>query len=185
MDKDGGTNATLEPHEIKIDLRQPGVAAVWAWLWPGAGHIYQGRYAKGILYMACILGTYFFGLGMGSGHVVYASFSKEDFRWHYVLQMGVGLPASPAIVQYLRQRNNMGPLFYDVMSPPVNVDPNNHDQLASWHEESHMFFELGTLYTVVAGLLNVLAIYDAYAGPVVAHAEDEDKPKPPPDDAPA
>ena len=55
------------------------MSAGLAWLWPGAGHIYQGRYAKGILYMVCILGTYFFGLTMGNGHVVYAAFVVLGF----------------------------------------------------------------------------------------------------------
>ena len=34
--------------EIEVDLRNPVAAAVWAWLWPGAGHLYQRRYAKGV-----------------------------------------------------------------------------------------------------------------------------------------
>ena len=40
---------------IEVDLRHPGTAAFLAWLWPGAGHVYQGRYAKGALFMICIL----------------------------------------------------------------------------------------------------------------------------------
>ena len=79
--------------QIEIDLRQPGVAALWAWLWPGAGHLYQRRYAKGILFMVCILSTYFFGLAMGGGHVVYASWNQTERRWQYFCQLGVGLPA--------------------------------------------------------------------------------------------
>ena len=175
-----------QPHadEIEIDLKQPGVAAVWAWLWPGAGHIYQGRYAKGILYMVCILGTWFFGLGMGSGRVVYASLERNDVRWHYFLQLGVGLPALPAIVQAVRANNNEGPIFFDIMTPPGEVDPESYDTLAKWHGDSGMFFELGTLYTVVAGLLNVLVIYDAYAGPVIAQPEEgKGKKRGPPDDS--
>jgi hypothetical protein len=30
------------------------------------------------------------------------------------------------------------------------------------------YFEFGTVYTMIAGLLNVLAIYDAWGGPVFA-----------------
>lgn len=178
-------HGSTSPHdEIQIDLRQPGVAALWAWLWPGAGHIYQRRYAKGILYMVCILGTWFFGLGMGNGHVVYASFGKgpDAFRWHYILQLGVGLPAAPAIVQTIRASRGAGPLFGDWMAPPGPVNAEKYDTLAKWHGESHMYFELGTLYTVVAGLLNLLAVYDAYAGPVIAQPEKEKRgpPKPEP-----
>ncbi len=160
--------------EIRIDLRQPGVAAVWAWLWPGAGHIYQRRYAKGILFMVCILGTYFFGLGMARGQVVYAQLERPpNLRWHYILQLGVGLPAAPAIVQNLRVSSGKPPLFGEFMSPPGPTYNDHRDKLAKWHDQNHMFFEIGTLYTVIAGLLNVLAIYDAYAGPVIASPEDE------------
>lgn len=48
------------------------------------------------------------------------------------------------------------------------------DQISMWHHELGRFFELGTLYTVVAGMLNLLLIYDAWAGPM--HPP-KDKPK--------
>jgi hypothetical protein len=44
---------------LEIDLKNPGWAALLAWLWPGAGHLYQGRTAKGLLFMICILSTFF------------------------------------------------------------------------------------------------------------------------------
>ena len=50
---------------IVVDLREPGKAALLAWLWPGAGHFYQRRFAKGFLFMICILSIFFFGLGLG------------------------------------------------------------------------------------------------------------------------
>jgi hypothetical protein len=43
-------------------------------------------------------------------------------------------------------------------------------------------FELGTLYTMIAGLLNVLAIFDAYGGP--AFPEPTGREEPPPDKPP-
>jgi hypothetical protein len=175
---------TRPEDEIQIDLRDPRVAAVWAWLWPGAGHIYQRRHAKGILYMVCILGTWFFGLSMGQGHVVYAQFSQDDKRWHYLLQLGVGIPALPAIVQTARVRQGKD-TFTEWMAPPGKVTPNQYDTLAKWHGENNALFELGTLYTVVAGLLNVLVIYDAYAGPVIAQPEDEKTKRGPPKKEPA
>jgi hypothetical protein len=170
-------DAKTTPDEIQIDLRQPGVAALWAWLWPGAGHIYQRRYGKGILYMACILGTWFFGLGMANGHCVYMKFERgpEKFRWHYLLQMGIGLPAMPAIVQAARVNSGKlpwgGPNGW--MAPPGEVSSGQFDRLALWHAETTRFFDIGTVYTVVAGLLNLLVIYDAYAGPVIAQPEEE------------
>ncbi|HRX83228.1 MAG: hypothetical protein H6821_02465 [Planctomycetaceae bacterium] len=168
---------------IEVDLRNPVVAAVWGWVCPGAGHIYQRRYAKGVLFMVCILSTWFFGLSLGEGHVVYASWKKDDHRWQYLCQLGVGTPALPAIVQSQRVKKGKEPLFDGWMAPPQNVVnyESPHDELSQWHLKYHAFFELGTLYTMIAGLLNVLAIYDAYAGPMVI-ASEEQSDKPPPDD---
>ena len=69
------------------------------------------------------------------------------------------------------------------MAPPKNVVSyeSPKDELAQWHLDYHSFFELGTLYTMIAGLLNVLAIYDAYAGPMIVTSEEQSD-KPPPDD---
>jgi hypothetical protein len=169
---------------IEVNLRRPDVAAFWAWFWPGAGHLYQRRYAKGMLFMVCILSTYFYGLALGGGHSVYASFRENDRRWQYICQVGVGLPALPALVQSYRVFNNKPPLYGDIMAPPREVSPDNLDKLAIWHQRYP--FEMATLYTMVAGLLNVLAIYDAYAGPMTAPPEEEKKKKrPPPKDEPA
>ena len=44
-----------------------------------------------------------------------------------------------------------------------------------WTSESQHGFEIGTLYTIVAGLLNILAVYDAYAGPVLPPEEEKKK----------
>ncbi len=165
--------------QIEIDLRQPGLAALWAWLWPGAGHLYQRRYAKGVLFMTCIMSVYFFGLAMGAGRVVYASWTETDKRWQYFCQLGVGLPALPALVQARRVMNGKEALFNKFMAPPHPVDPYGEDELAKLHKDHHLYFELGTLFTMIAGLLNVLAIYDAYAGPVLGTPDPKgDKPPP-------
>ncbi len=177
----------LVEETIEIDLRNPVVAGVLAWLWPGAGHLYQRRFAKGALFMVCILSTYFFGLSLGGGHVVYASLAKDDMRWHYFCQVAVGAPALPALLQTRRVRAGSEPLFGGIMAPPRHVtnsdDPESvrRDELAQWHRQYHSFFELGTLYTMIAGLLNILAIYDAAGGPVLFSPDEErKKPKPAP-----
>lgn len=177
-------HASPESESIEIDLRQPGIAAFLAWLVPGAGHFYQRRYFKAAIFSICVLSCYFIGLALGDGHVVYASWTKDDPRWQYVFQAGVGLPALPALVQSRRVMAREEPLIADVMAPPRQpVRQKDHDHLASWHLKLGAYFELGTLYTMVAGLLNVLAIYDAYAGPLVPAepvAPDDDD-----DDSPA
>ena len=199
---------SVPPDNIPVDLRDPAWAALLAWLWPGAGHIYQRRYAKGALFMICILGIFFYGLMLGSGRVVYASWKPNDPRWQYVCQIGVGLPAFPAIAQSFKTKNGGKPYFplaerygdgarmYDLIPPedlatyegnrlidgfmappPGEVDPEHIDVLGKWHEELLHRFELGTLFTIVAGLLNVLAIYDAFAGPAYEIPEEEKKRK--------
>ena len=49
------------------------------------------------------------------------------------------------------------------------ADANNarepFNQTSDWNLRMGPFFELGTVYTLIAGLLNILAIYDAWGGP--------------------
>lgn len=239
MEKDG-TNEPAEREQLDIDLREPWIAVVCAWLFPGAGHFYQRRYVKGVIFMVCILTTFFTGLIMGGGHVVYASWLKKDKRWQYVFQLGVGLPALPAIVQCRRARSRefvddirtadfdldnqineyeliqlfeikqrdtesikslaryrpayllsewdknsdgqlsvadelpqVQPWFNGVMEPPGQINPYGGDRLADWHYQYGPLFDLGTLYTMIAGLLNLLAIFDAHAGPLILAKEEK------------
>ena len=171
---------TEEP--IEIDLRNPVVGAVLAWLWPGAGHLYQRRYPKAVLFMVVILSLWFGGLALGRGRVVYASWTETDRRWQYICQLGVGLPAFPALLQAVRVFGDppRPPLWDGLMAPPQQpVEPERRDELADWHDTLGYRFDLGTLYTMVAGLLNVLAICDAYAGPFGSSEKDEREPKKP------
>lgn len=163
------------PDDLHVDLRNPGVAAFWAWFWPGAGHLYQGRTAKGLVFMVAILTTYFFGLAIGKGNVVYASFRYEDWRLQYICQIGVGFPALPALVQSVRVANGQKPLFEKsrFMAPPSQFRTNDDDDLSKWNKRPGMSFEMGTVYTMIAGLLNILAICDAYAGPLLMSSDEK------------
>ena len=187
---------------IEIPLRHPGWAAFFGWLIPGAGHFYQGRYAKGGLFFCCILFTFFYGLFLGNGQVVYAAWRPGDYRWQYALQLCVGVPAMPAIAQYRCARKGIpayyanrafliseeGELVEEVKlgtkgavetgwySPPPGPIPTDKNcVLGLWNDELQHNFEIATLFTVVAGLLNLLAVYDAFAGPALVREEDEEK----------
>lgn len=168
------TPPTPEEPPLEIDLRDPYVAALLAWLWPGAGHLYQRRYLKAALFMACILTTYFFGLALGGGKVVYASWNTVERRWQFVATAPIGLPAAPALVQSMVVRRGNPPLWNGYFAPPRSVE-----ELSEWQRKLNIRFELGTLYVMIAGLLNVLAIWDAYGGPVIGHPGKE---RGPPDD---
>ena len=162
-------DAVSEQIEIEIDLKDPALAAFLAWLIPGAGHLYQGRTAKGIVFMTCILGTFVFGMVLGQGQVVYAQWDPHEKRWPYFCQFPAGLVALPAIV----------PIF-EMYQAPIDIDDKELDRR---HYRLRRFFELGTVYTMIAGLLNILAIYDAWGGPVIVEpGGGKKKPRPPNDD---
>ncbi|MCG8585258.1 MAG: hypothetical protein MI757_11145 [Pirellulales bacterium] len=183
---DAPQEAGSDESQIEIDLRDPWLAAFLAWLIPGMGHFYQRRWAKGVLFSICILGTFLYGLAIGGGKVVYASFRPEDRRLQYVCQVGVGLVAMPAIVQTMRVRNGGEP-WGSFMAPPKLMRGANgqmRSELDDWQEQLHRYFELGTVFTMIAGLLNILAIYDAWGGPVlieVGSREKKENGKSPPD----
>ncbi|MDC0326258.1 hypothetical protein OAL64_01265 [bacterium] len=162
----------------RIDLQNRPLAAFLAWLVPGAGHFYQGRYAKGILFMVCILSAWVLGFALGGGHVVYASWASGDKRWHYFLQAGVGGAALPALVQANlikkatnpetgRTSSSYEPYWGGFMAPPLRpVRESQADEVSAWYARHGAGYEMGTWYTVIAGLLNILVIYDAYGGPL-------------------
>ncbi len=160
-----------------VDLRNRPLAAFLAWLIPGAGHIYQGRNTKGSLFFVCILSAWILGFALGGGHVVYASWQPGDKRWHYLLQAGVGAAALPALVQGDRMRRqyrstdrrcrSYEPLWGGFMAPPHRpVIESEADEVSAWYARRGAGYEMGTWYTVIAGLLNILVIYDAYGGPL-------------------
>lgn len=169
-----------------IELKNWALAALLAWLVPGAGHYYQGRLFKAALFFVLIMGTFAVGVCLGGsdrtgwGRVVYIEWKKPSNRlFYYVCQSGAGVVAMPALVQsYLQDKQ--GRSIGNYMAPPID-----DDQLNDLHFELGRYFELGTVYTMIAGLLNILAIYDAAAGPVIII--DEKSPKsggndPPPTD---
>ena len=59
----------------------------------------------------------------------------------------------------------MSPLFWGFMAEPAQ------NVLNGLHPRLGKLVEIGTIYTTVAGLLNILAIYDAFEGPAYLEAE--------------
>ena len=176
-----------------VELKNPGTAALLAWLVPGAGHLYQGRTAKGVIAMACLVPMFLAGMYFGGGRVAYASSlpltKPTSFiadRWQFICQAGIGAVAIPAMLERTRyQANPLGsPLFKGgyfrpprtgsaaVRGPEItSIDHANNkvihpDELAKWNYDYGFYFELGTVYTMIAGLMNILVVYDAYSGPL-------------------
>jgi hypothetical protein len=185
-----------ESHESSAEevvvLKDPALAAFLGWLIPGLGHWYQGRRAKAVLYFVCIMGTFALGVYLGGnrevgwGRTVYFSWRGDnDDRLAFICQIGIGIPAWPALLQANRMANHEKVLWHGFMAPPRSTsssatdmrDDPNSDQptLSKLHLDLHRFFELGTAFTMIGGLLNVLAIYDAWGGPVTFRPKKEEE----------
>ena len=190
---DSNENTTKRVFDgVEVDMKNRAVAAFLAYLLPGAGHYYQGRKAKAILFATCILGLFLTGFIIGRGRVVYAypntfkvtnlfrllskkgreeiaKDSSQDFRIHAYAQAFVGIPAFPMILQSRIGQRPIDQLFlWGFMAPPPKGYPGEGDPdwLSKWNNEDSAGFDLGSLYTAVAGLLNLLVIFDAFAGPM-------------------
>jgi hypothetical protein len=194
--------ASEQPESPVVELKDPALAAMLAWLIPGLGHLYQGRTAKAVLYFVCIMGLFVYGLYLGGsskpcadgrgmigyGRAVYFSWNNEERRLPFLCHVCVGLPALPALFQANRMNNHDRVWWNGFMAPPrptqlPHDDPNVNQPTA--HDLNKVLarnFELAAFFTMVAGLLNVLAIYDAWAGPVfvqpVAKKEKQEEEEP-------
>ena len=109
-----------------------------AWAVPGAGHLIQGRWLRALLLGASVWIVFFFGLALG-GHLF--SVSGKDQGFAILLQLlpmianiGVGLPYIACWI--------------------LNVGFVEKAQLVT--------FEYGNTFFLAAGLLNYLAMLDAF-----------------------
>ncbi len=110
----------------RINFRTRELAALLAFLLPGAGHFYQGRRLKAGVYFTCILSLFFAGMVLGDwkpvySQVVYLTQRNESlqmqpaerqigshYSYGYAAQVLVGLPALPALLQQSRFSSNNG-----------------------------------------------------------------------------
>jgi hypothetical protein len=112
------------------------------------------------------------GMLMGEGKIVYWRWVNplnypEKFCLYYLGQFFTGLPALPALIQGTLQQFGYNTILGGFMSEPAaNVLNGLHPRLGK-------LVEIGTIYTTVAGLLNIFAIYDAYEGPAYLEAEED------------
>lgn len=148
-----------------LDLRDPPTAALLGWLVPGLGHLYQGRIGKGVLFLVCVYGLFFTGCILGSWQVVYFRWDQREWRWPYLAQVGVGLAALPAMVPDGALRGALPESIRRLELPPDETEEDERHFTSGWK------MELATVYTMIAGLLNLLAVYDAFAGPALYEEE--------------
>ena len=180
--------------EFDVELRNPWLAGFFAWLVPGLGHWYQGRRTKAIVYAAAIWPILLAGLWMGSyweatpnddsprrllvARNVYCSWRPGDKRLYFVPQAAVGAVAIPAYLQARDLGDGSGGVMSTAFAPPrlpgESATRPNQPSSAEIAANLHSWLDAGTLFTVVAGLLNLLAIFDAAGGPVKPAEEEEE-----------
>jgi hypothetical protein len=75
--------------------------------------------------------------------------------------------------------NYDGPTLKDgFMAPPpgpILTNENDPDVLGRWHYDYKHNYEMGILFTLIAGILNFLAIYDAFVGPAIVTPRQQEK----------
>lgn len=108
------------------------VAPALGWLIPGAGHLIQKRWGRGLLLMGSIIGMFLLGLAM-QGHIYKPNGGDILDILGFVGNLGAG-------GLYIISRANdwgLGAI-------------------------AHATADYGTKYLIVAGLLNFIAVADAY-----------------------
>src|SRR5690349_14838633 len=115
------------------------MTALLAWLWPGAGHLMLGQKRRGLYIMFGVLFLFFSGLLIGG----LDSVDRKDDRLWFLAQGLCGPIALAA--DYLNQ--GWVKHLPDVERyPTVGINKPN---------------EMGTLFSALAGLMNLIVILDA------------------------
>ena len=155
-------------------------AALMSYLIPGLGQVYQGRIGKGLLFFFGLYTLFFYGMWMGQWRNVWLPDvadlppleiagtrlgglpSALYYRPQFLGQVWIGVAAWPAVIQYETFDPNKpaGPGFgtFERMPPEKELNDLQRNSNKRW--------DLGWVYTVIAGVLNLLVIYDALAGPM-------------------
>jgi hypothetical protein len=180
MSPTAATSMSEQIPPAKLDF----VAGFLSYLIPGLGQIMQGRIAKGVVFFVSLYALFFYGWSLGQRRNVYLPDSDgrantvqrllNDLynRPHFAGQFFIGIAAWPAIWQYHHydDAKDEGPVFGRMMRAP------KPDEINRLQREESKTWDLGWVYTVIAGVLNILVIYDAIAGPAfrqLPHKDDE------------
>ena len=165
------------------------IGGLLSYLIPGLGQVYQGRIGKGLLFFFGLYALFFYGMGMGNwcnvwmpdvedmpplevaGNKITGVPSSLYYRPQFLGQFWIGVAAWPSVVQYhyFDKTKESGPLFGTFQRmPPEGAanDPPDKITLNKLQREGNKRWDLGWVYTVIAGVLNLLVIYDALAGPM-------------------
>ena len=161
-------------------VKHDWIAAGLSFLIPGLGQVYQGRVGKGVLFFGGLYLLFFYGMMMGQWRNVWlpdasdlppVNFAGQTlegvpkalwYRPQFLGQFWIGVAAWPGVYQYLvfDANKNAGPIFGKFERTP------SEKQLNDLQRNGSKRWDLGWVYTVIAGVLNLLVMYDAFAGPM-------------------
>lgn len=165
--------------------RRDFLAGFLSYLIPGLGQVYQGRIGKGLLFFFSLYMLFFYGQWMGQWRNVWlpdptplppTDISLRVFTWNlegvpkalsyrpqFLGQFWMGIAAWPACIQYRyyeRDNANGLPIIHGYQRTP------SESELNELQRRGTKRWDLGWVFTVIAGVLNLLVIYDAFAGPM-------------------
>jgi TM2 domain-containing membrane protein YozV len=165
-------------------------AGLLSYLIPGLGQIYQGRVGKGLLFLGCIYGLFGYGLVLGQGRNVFIVnpdplpkvslpfLGPQDnivkalyHRPQYCGQFWAGVVAWPAIWQYKHPAQKIVVEDPEKKNLPEDLTLRNFQRqpsetdLNQLQTQGSKTWDLAWVFTVIAGVLNIMVIYDAAAGP--------------------
>ncbi len=130
--------AAKQRYEASNVAADAPVAALLTWVLPGLGHIYTGHKVRGIIFMAVIAATFWGGVAIGG---VKTTVQPQERTAWFMAQICTGVHATAALA-LSRQIEDKPAYEY---SPYVAFSPAE---------------DVAVVYTGVAGLLNVLVIFD-------------------------
>lgn len=102
------------------------------WLVPGLAHVLIGRWVRGLIFAACVILMFVFGLAM-HGKLYDLEFDEPLHVFAFIANIGTGLP------YWIAEKFNLG---IGTMTWPS--------------------YDYGTTYLWVCGLLNYLIVLDAF-----------------------
>jgi hypothetical protein len=178
------------PHQPQPPPQPAWFAGVLSYLVPGLGQISQGRFGKGVMFMVILLAMFIYGQALGGWRNVFMPLLEENDkialpkplasvynRWHYAGQFWIGIAAWPAIWQFYGMpvpAEEQHPFWHNLQRPP-DLAGNDERELNAFYTDSDKTPDLGWVYTVIAGMLNILVIYDAIMGPAFPARRSEEE----------
>ena len=137
----------------------PYLAGMLAWIIPGAGHVYLGRTVRGIIICVCVNGMFWAGMAMGGVFTV----DPLGERWWFIGQISTGVSGAAAWYHQQDRRKALADEFSlggprPGRSNKAEYDKALHDRKLALVYPTDI---VSRAYTGVAGMLNLMCIFDA------------------------